>query len=266
MPTILEKIIEATRTLVAARKHRVNEESMRQRAHSLPSTRDFRAALANHRDSSANVIAEIKKASPSKGLIRDPFRPVALARELAENGAAALSVLTEPEFFQGHIRYLRLAHDNAPIPVLRKDFIVTEYQLYEARVFRADAVLLIAAALNDNDLKHLYNTATDLGLDVLLEVHDPEELERALAVNPAIIGVNARNLHTFEVSLDTAETLIARIPDGIVKVAESGIHTNADVQRLQNAGADAFLVGESLMREKSPGKALRKMLIPPQGN
>jgi indole-3-glycerol phosphate synthase len=258
--TILEKIIAFTRELVERRKSYCSEQQMMLRAHSLPGTRDFRAALADHSDDIPNIIAEIKKASPSKGLIRENFRPVALARELAANGAAALSVLTEPEFFQGGIRNLRMAHDNVAIPVLRKDFIVTEYQLYEARVFGADAVLLIAAALNDEELKHLYRIATDLGLEVLLEVHDIEELERALAIDPVIVGVNARDLKTFKVSLETTENLMANIPDGIVKVAESGIHTQADIRRLQDAGADAFLIGESIMRKASPGAALQKLL------
>jgi indole-3-glycerol phosphate synthase len=209
------------------------------------------------------VIAELKKASPSKGLIRASFDPKQLARELEATGATALSVLTDEEFFQGSLGNLRMASATVSIPCLRKDFIVDEFQLLEARANSADAVLLIVAALNAAELVALARGARSRGLDVLCEVHDGEELQRALDAGCDLIGVNSRDLRTFQVDLQTALELAWRIPAGVVRVAESGIHSADDVARLRAAGYDAFLVGESLMRAASPGEALRELMQVP---
>jgi indole-3-glycerol phosphate synthase len=231
--------------------------------------RGFRAALENpqfgqnrremgHPHSS--VIAELKKASPSKGLIRPSFDPVELARELEAAGAAALSVLTDEEFFQGSLENLRRASASVSIPCLRKDFIVDEFQLIEARANSADAVLLIVAALSQAELERLARGARSHGLDVLCEVHDGDELRRALDAGCDLIGVNTRDLRTFKVDLQTAFDLATLFPSGVVRVAESGIHSAVDIARLRVAGYQAFLVGESLMRAERPGEALRALL------
>jgi len=206
------------------------------------------------------VIAELKKASPSKGLIRAEFHPEALARELAASGAAALSVLTDENFFQGSLETLRMASAAVSIPCLRKDFIVDEFQLTEARANSADAVLLIVAALTSPELTGLAQGARTRGLDVLCEVHDGDELQRALDAGCDLIGVNTRDLRTFKVDLQTAFDLASKFPTDIVRVAESGIHAGDDVARLRAAGYDAFLVGESLMRAEFPGAALRELM------
>jgi len=207
------------------------------------------------------VIAELKKASPSKGLIRAEFDPDALAQEMEAGGAAVLSVLTDERFFQGSLENLRLASGAVTIPCLRKDFMVDEFQVLEARAHGADAILLIVAALTDAELRVLRESARGFGLDVLCEVHDAEELERALALDCECVGVNSRDLRTFEVSLERACELAARLPASAVKVAESGIHTAADMRRLRAAGYEAFLIGESLMRKDDPGAALRELLV-----
>ena len=213
------------------------------------------------------IIAELKKASPSKGLIRAEFRPAELARELEAAGAAALSVLTDEEFFQGSLGNLREASAAVAIPCLRKDFIVDEFQLVQARANSADAVLLIVAALVQAELVALAAAARARGLDVLCEVHDGDELRRALDAGCDLIGVNTRDLRTFQVDLQTAFALAEKIPDGVVRVAESGIHSAADIARLQAAGYQAFLVGESLMRAASPGEALRELMsVVPSAN
>lgn len=206
------------------------------------------------------VIAELKKASPSKGLIRASFHPAELARELEEAGAACLSVLTDEEFFQGSLENLWKASASVKIPCLRKDFIVDEFQLVEARANAADAILLIVAALSDAELNRLALGARSRGLDVLCEVHDRDELQRALAAGCDLIGVNTRDLRTFHVDLQTALDLAPEFPAGIVRVAESGIHSAEDVARLRAAGYHAFLVGESLMRAERPGEALRALM------
>ena len=227
--------------------------------------RGFRRALqAKSRDGIA-VIAELKKASPSKGLIRAEFRAPELARELEAAGAAALSVLTDEEFFQGSLGNLREASAVVSIPCLRKDFIVDEFQLVEARANSADAVLLIVAALTPEELSSLAAGARRCGLDVLCEVHDGEELQQALDAGFDLIGVNTRDLRTFKVDLETAFALAAQFPAEVVRVAESGIHSSEDVARLRAAGYGAFLVGESLMRASSPGEALRELMRVPSG-
>lgn len=206
------------------------------------------------------VIAELKKASPSKGLIRADFVPSALARELERAGAAALSVLTNGQFFQGSLDNLRQASANSSLPCLRKDFIVDEIQIVEARASRADAILLIVAALEQRELVGLAARARSYGLDVLCEAHDEVELQRALDAGCDLIGINSRNLRTFEVNLETAFRLVEKIPAACVSVAESGIQSGADLSRLRSAGYDAFLIGEWLMKAENPGEALAKLM------
>jgi indole-3-glycerol phosphate synthase len=206
------------------------------------------------------VIAELKKASPSKGLIRADFKPSELARDLEQAGAAALSVLTDEPFFQGKLEYLREASSSTSLPCLRKDFIVDEFQIVEAKANCADAILLIVAALEQKELLALAKIARSLGLDVLCEAHDQAELERALDAGCDLIGINNRNLRTFEVNLETAFRLAEKIPATCVRVAESGIQSGADLASLRAAGYDAFLIGEALMKEKRPGEALSKLL------
>ena len=222
-----------------------------------PPPRDFAAAL---RAPGVSLIAEAKKASPSKGLIREDFDAVALAREYEANGAAAISVLTDEHFFQGSLDYLRAARRNVGLPVLRKDFVLNLYQVYEARAAGADAVLLIVAALDDNDLESLHRLVQQLGMAALVEVHDEAELERALRIEPRVVGVNNRDLHTFEVDLETTAHMRALIPADIVLVAESGVHTPADVARLADIGADAMLVGEALVRAADVGTKVRQLI------
>ena len=262
MAAMLDRIVAATRARVAEAKRGADLHELERRAERhVP--RGFRRALqAKSRDGVA-VIAELKKASPSKGLIRAEFHPAELARELDGAGAAALSVLTDEEFFQGSLRNLREASAAVAIPCLRKDFIVDEFQLVEARAHCADAVLLIVAALSVEELETLAGEARRRGLDVLCEVHDGEELRRALDAGCDLIGVNTRDLRTFQVDLETAFRLAEKFPADVVRVAESGIHSAEDVARLRAAGYDAFLVGESLMRAASPGVALRELMRVP---
>jgi indole-3-glycerol phosphate synthase len=222
--------------------------------------RGFRHALLENAQPGPAVIAELKKASPSRGLIRAEFRVQELAIALEKGGASALSVLTEAEHFQGSLENLRIASQATSLPCLRKDFIVDEFQLLEARANRADAVLLICRSLTDDELTNLYESSRDLGLDVLCEVHDASELKRAIDAGCDVIGVNSRDLRTFDVDLNTALRLGEGIPAGVVRVAESGIHTPDDVRRLRDAGFDALLVGESLMKAADPGAALRELL------
>jgi indole-3-glycerol phosphate synthase len=259
MPTKLEGIIAATRERVSAAKSAADQGQLSAAA-ARHQPRGFRANLLRVSQSGAAVIAELKKASPSKGLIRADFRVTELAAELEQAGAAALSVLTDEQFFQGSLRNLELASAATSIPCLRKDFMVDEFQLLEARAHRADAILLIVAALSQDDLLALHRAARELQLDVLVEVHDEAELDRAVEAGCEIIGVNNRNLHTFQVDLNTSLQLATRIPAGVLKVAESGIESRDDIARLRDAGFDAFLIGESLMRAQHPGNALRALL------
>ncbi len=257
MPTKLEEIVAAARERVAASKATLRSAAMGVERHR---PRGFRQTLAKFAKSGAAVIAELKKASPSKGLIRADFPVAELARELESAGAAALSVLTDERYFQGSLQNLQTASQATHLPCLRKDFIVDEFQLLEARANAADAVLLIVAALNQSELVNLARRAAQLDLDVLCEVHDREELQRALDAGCDLIGVNNRNLHTFQVDLNTSLEMAALIPAGVMKVAESGIESGEDISRLRQAGYDAFLIGESLMRAPSPGAALRELL------
>jgi indole-3-glycerol phosphate synthase len=262
MAAILERIVAATRARVAEAKRGADLRDLERLAERhVP--RGFRRALASKSRDGVAVIAELKKASPSKGMIRAEFRPAELAAELEAAGAAALSVLTDEEFFQGALRNLREASAAVSIPCLRKDFIVDEFQLLEARANSADAVLLIVAALSAEELSLLAAGARRRGLDVLCEVHDADELQRALDVGCDLIGVNTRDLRTFTVDLEAAFALAEKFPAGVVWVAESGIHSAEDVSRLRAAGYDALLVGESLMRAASPGEALRELMRVP---
>lgn len=261
MAAILDRIVAATRVRVEEARRGADLRELERRAE-LHVPRGFRRALVAKGREGVAVIAELKKASPSKGLIRSDFRPAELARDLEEAGAAGLSVLTDEEFFQGSLGNLHEASGAVAIPCLRKDFIVDEFQLVEARANCADAVLLIVAALSAQELSSLATGARQRGLDVLCEVHDGDELQRALDAGCDLVGVNTRDLRTFKVDLETAFALAPKFPAGVVRVAESGIHSAEDVARLRAAGYDAFLVGESLMRAASPGEALRELLVP----
>ena len=261
--TILTAILASTRNTVALAKKRVPLAELERRA-TIHRPRGWAGALRLKAATGPAVIAEIKKASPSKGLIRADFDVEWLARRYRAGGAAALSVLTDEPYFQGSLRNLELASAAVPLPCLRKDFMVDEYQIVEARAHRADAILLIAAALSDAEMLHLSEVAKGFSLDVLVEVHTGEELDRVLDTlgesGADAIGVNSRNLKTFDVSLETALALVERIPASVVRVAESGISAPEDIDRLRMAGFDAFLIGESLMRQTDPGSALASLL------
>ena len=265
MPVSLEQIVAAARQRTS-RPRRASELAELERRAAAHAPRGFAAALRRISAKRPAVIAELKKASPSRGVIRGSFHPAALAWELAEAGAAALSVLTDEEFFQGSLSNLIESSTAVDLPCLRKDFIVSEAQIVEARAFGADAVLLIVAALSDMELRTFRAAAERHNLDVLCEVHDRDELSRALDIGFDVIGVNSRDLRTFEVKLETALQLARDIPPGTLKVAESGIHTGDDLRRLCDAGYDAFLVGESLMKAEHPGAALRELLAGAQAS
>jgi indole-3-glycerol phosphate synthase len=261
MSTHLDRILTTTRATVAGSKGRVSAAEL-ERLAAEHQPRGWAKALRAKSDSGPAIIAELKKASPSKGLIRADFDVAWLAQRCAAGGAAVLSVLTDEPYFQGSLGNLELASAAVPLPCLRKDFTVDAYQILEARAHGGDAILLIAAALTDAELEGFTRVAHSLSLDVLCEVHTGEELERVLAVGeaPDAIGVNNRDLRTFEVRLETSLELVERIPAGVVRVAESGIRTSADLARLRAAGFDAFLIGESLMREADPAVALKALL------
>lgn len=259
MPDTLQQLVAAARRRVAEARRNADKAELESRAEQHRS-RGFRSRLVTVAQQGPAVIAELKKGSPSKGLIREPFHPAALAFELANAGAAALSVLTEEERFLGSLANLCEASAATELPCLRKDFIVDEFQILEARANRADAILLIVAALTQYDLVSLADRARDFGLDVLVEVHDAEELDRAIQAGSNIIGVNNRNLKTFDVDLETSVRLAEKMPKDVVRVAESGIHSASDMVMLRNAGYHAFLIGESLMRAERPGAMLKTML------
>jgi indole-3-glycerol phosphate synthase len=261
MPDTLDKIVHATRVRVARAKQRVPVATL-ERQSEKHRPRGFARALKAASEKGVAVIAELKKASPSKGLIRESFHPATLALDLVRGGAAALSVLTEEEHFLGSLDYLVEVSAAVDVPLLRKDFIIDEYQLLEARASGADAALLIVAALPPNELRQLRMSAVALGLDVLCEVHDEREVETALDAGCEIIGVNNRNLRTFDVDLNTSIKLAARIPAELLGVSESGIGTPDDIAVLRRAGFKAFLIGESLMRMDDPGQALEELIRP----
>ena len=264
MPDILDKIVAVKREEVAAAAKRKSLAAVRFDAENRVLTRDFVGAMRGKiAAGQAAVIAEIKKASPSKGVLRDDFIPADIAQSYAEFGAACLSVLTDQQFFQGCVDYLKQARASCQLPVLRKDFMVDAYQIYESRAMGADAILLIAACLDEAQMKDFEQIARSLDMAVLVEVHDAAELERALKLKTPLVGVNNRNLKTFEVSLDTTLTLMRDIPKDRLLVCESGIHTRDDVLRMGAAGVNAFLVGEAFMRAKEPGEALAALFDMP---
>jgi indole-3-glycerol phosphate synthase len=256
---ILADIVAATRRKVGERRSTADVRQLERQA-ALHVPRGFRERLESANKSGIAVIAELKKASPSRGLIRGDFDPAKLAQQLETAGAAALSVLTDVEFFQGSLANLRIASDETRLSCLRKDFIVDEFQILEAKANGADAVLLIVAALSKQELEEFVRKADDRELDVLCEVHDEDELRHALDAGCNLVGVNSRDLRTFKVDLGTAFRLAEKIPKEVLAVAESGIKSGNDLARLRSAGYKAFLIGENLMRASSPGKALQEML------
>jgi indole-3-glycerol phosphate synthase len=259
MPVGLDQIVAATRRSVAERRPGADVLELEKQAQA-HTPRGFRQALATKSQSGPAIIAELKKASPSRGLIREDFDAACLARQLEDGGAAALSVLTDEPFFQGSLENLRRASMSSRLPCLRKDFMVDEFQLLEARAHCADAILLIVAALSERELAALARCACDYGLDVLCEVHNADELKRALEAGCDLIGVNSRDLRTFQLDLEIAFRLAELVPQTVLRIAESGIHTGTDIARLRSAGYQAFLIGESLMRAESPAEALRTLL------
>jgi indole-3-glycerol phosphate synthase len=256
-PDILKKIIARKYEEIAERSQKVSLAEMIERAKTADACRGFVAAMKT-KIAAGNpaVIAEIKKASPSKGVMREHFVPAEIAASYEKGGAACLSVLTDKDFFQGSEDYLQQARAACSLPVIRKDFIVDPYQVYEARAIDADCILLIVAALEDDQMKELAELATQLGMDVLVEVHDAQELARALPLNLPLIGINNRNLRTFEVSLQTTLDMLASIPDERIVVTESAIHSVEDVQLMREHAVNAFLVGEAFMRADDPGAQL----------
>ncbi len=258
MPTILDKIVATKRRQIERAKESAPEAELRSRLSDAPPLRDFFNPLAAA--GPIKLIAEVKKASPSAGVIRANFDPVAIAKVYEAHGATCISVLTDEPHFQGRLEHLEQIRQSVSLPVLRKDFILDAYQLVEARVAGADAVLLIAECLDDCNLRKLFNAACELGMTPLVELYEPENLQRVFDAGATLIGVNNRNLHTFEVDLEHAIHLRQRVPDECVLVGESGIKTREDVRRLEAAGVDAILVGESLMREPDIGAAVDRLL------
>jgi len=262
LPDILKKILARKAEEITERSAKRSLSSYRNSLDGLPAARGFVAAISRKlADGKPAVIAEIKKASPSKGVLREDFDPVAIAKSYEQGGAACLSVLTDRDFFQGSEVYLQQAREATSLPVIRKDFIVDPYQVYEARFIEADCILLIVAALGDGQMQELACLATELGMDVLVEVHDEEELARALPLNLPLIGINNRNLRTFEMSLDTTLRLLPRIPRDKIVVTESGIHTVEDVRLMREHSVHSFLVGEAFMRAVNPGKELEALFF-----
>lgn len=259
-PDILKKIIARKIEEIAERKQRCDLPAMREKAKVADDCRGFVDAIRNKIDNGqSGVIAEIKKASPSKGVIREDFHPAEIASSYEKGGAACLSVLTDADFFQGSEEYLQQARAACSLPVIRKDFIIDPYQVYEARAIGADCILLIVAALNDTQLAELSALAGELGMDVLVEVHDAEELQRALKLRLPLVGINNRNLRTFEVSLQTTLDLLKQIPKDHIVVTESAIHSKEDVELMRSNDVNAFLVGEAFMRADDPGEELAKL-------
>jgi indole-3-glycerol phosphate synthase len=257
MSDILDKIVAVKRDEISAARRKRDLQSLRRDAESLGGQRDFVAAVrAKIAAGQAGVIAEVKKASPSKGVLREHFEPAEIAASYTEHGAACLSVLTDVQFFQGSSTYLEQARAACALPVLRKDFIVDPYQVYEARAIGADCILLIVACLDDGLMAELEAQAHELGMAVLVEVHDGAELDRALRLKTPLVGINNRNLRTFEVTLATTLGLLKHVPDDRLLVTESGILAKGDVKRLRDANVHAFLVGEAFMRAADPGVAL----------
>ncbi len=259
-PDILTTILARKAEEIAQRSAETPVSVLQERAAAASPPRGFVQALRRRIDSGEPaVIAEIKRASPSKGVLREHFDPAGIARSYARGGAACLSVLTDRDFFQGSEAYLQAARDACDLPVIRKDFIIDPYQVHEARSIGADCILLIVAALEPERLAALAGLAHSMGMDVLIEVHDAQELEQALAVKAPLVGINNRNLKTFETRLETTLDLLDQIPEDRIVVTESGIHSRADVERMRAANVNAFLVGEAFMRADEPGEAVRAL-------
>jgi len=259
-PDILKKIVRRKREEIDERKLQHPLEELRERVGVCAGTREFAGAIARRiENGEAGVIAEIKKASPSKGVIRADFHPAQIAASYQRAGATCLSVLTDFDFFQGSDDYLQQARSACGLPVLRKDFIIDPYQVYEARIIGADCILLIVACLDDVGLQQLNDLAQDLGMDVLIEVHDGAELKRALAIGNRLVGINNRDLRSFEVSLETTLGLLNKIPHDRIVITESGIHTPTDVELMRSHGVNGFLVGEAFMRAPEPGDKLSEL-------
>jgi len=261
-PDILNRILQRKAEEITACKQKVTVDQLRQKIESASPPRGFIKALRGKQANGLSaVIAEIKKASPSKGVIRADFDPVQIAQSYANGGAACISVLTDRDFFQGHDDYLVAAREACDLPVIRKDFMMDSYQVYEARALGADCILLIVAALDDRTLEDLYQLASDLAMDALIEVHNQDELDRAMRLDVDILGINNRNLHTFETSLTTTLDLLYQLPESCLVVTESGIHTGDDVQLMRDHGVNSFLVGEAFMRAENPGTELQALFF-----
>lgn len=257
---ILQKILQRKREEITERSRKVSVDELKTRIKSASAPRGFIASIENKiNQGKTGIIAEIKKASPSKGVIRENFNPVEIARSYEQHGAACLSVLTDRDFFQGHEEYLQQARAATSLPVIRKDFIIDPYQVYEARAINADCILLIVAALDDAQLNTLLALAHELRMDVLMEVHDRDEMTRAIASGARLIGVNNRNLRTFDVSLQNTLGMLDMVPADRILVTESGIHTPQDVKLMRDHKVHAFLVGEAFMRAENPGAKMAEL-------
>lgn len=260
-PDILKKILARKQEEIAERLGHTSIDDLKKQIESTSPVRGFIKAIKKKlAQGEAAVIAEVKKASPSKGLLRENFVPAQIAASYETGGAACLSVLTDKDFFQGCEAYLKQARDACSLPVIRKDFIVDPYQVYEARAMGADCILLIVAALDDSAMHSLYQLANELGMDVLVEVHDADELVRALKLELALVGINNRNLRTFETSLRTTVDLLGSIPSDVIVVSESGLHKSEDIAMLRQHDVNTFLIGEAFMRCDDPGGALKDLM------
>jgi len=260
-PDVLKKILARKQQEISERSAKVSIADLKQQITTASPVRGFVQAIKQKlAKGETAVIAEVKKASPSKGLLREHFDPADIAESYQTGGAACLSVLTDKDFFQGSEQYLQQARAACDLPVIRKDFIVDAYQVYEARAIGADCILLIVAALDDERLAELYQLANDLAMDVLVEVHDADELERALRLNLSLVGINNRNLHTFETSLQNTVQLLDKIPAGVIVVSESGLHKTEDIKMLREHEVNTFLIGEAFMRCENPGQALKDLI------
>jgi indole-3-glycerol phosphate synthase len=259
-PTILKNILARKREEISERSAVISADQLLEKALSASAPRGFAAAMAAKIAAGESaVIAEIKKASPSKGVIREDFDPAAIAKSYADGGAACLSILTDVDFFQGADEYLQQAREACNLPVIRKDFVIDKYQIYEARAMGADCILLIVSALAEDQLNHLHEVAISLGMDVLIEVHDAAELAIALKLDNPMVGINNRNLHSFEVSLENTYQLLEQMPANKIVITESGIHSRDDVAAMRKQNVHAFLVGEAFMRSEEPGERLSEM-------